>query len=123
MILLINNSVTLRKTLEEYLNFYGFQVITANDGLDGFKKIIHYQPTTVICDVLLQEIDGFQLKEAINNHMNNHNIPFWIYLSDTSKEIFKNESERLQADAFLHKPFEMNRILQLLEPRKLKKAG
>lgn len=66
-ILLVEDSDTQLKFLRDGLVANGFEVETATNGGEGYKKIFEYVPDIVVSDIMMPVIDGYQLCRMIKN--------------------------------------------------------
>ena len=66
-ILLVEDSETQLKFLKEGLEENGFDVETASNGSEGYKKVFTYAPDIVVSDIKMPAIDGYQLCRMIKN--------------------------------------------------------
>ena len=67
-ILLVEDSDTQLKFLQEGLSKNGFEIETATNGAEGYKKIFEFQPDLVLSDIMMPIIDGYQLCRMKQEH-------------------------------------------------------
>ena len=95
---------------EEVLDFLAddlgekYTVITATDGKDAFKKLYETPVQLIISDVMMPEMDGFELCEKIKSDFEISHIPIILL---TAKNTLQSKIEGLHsgADAYIEKPF------------------
>ncbi|HHW89891.1 MAG TPA: sporulation transcription factor Spo0A [Clostridiales bacterium] len=98
-------------------------VMTAVDGLEGVAKIEKFKPHVVILDIVLPELDGFGVMEAVKDY-----VPKFLILSALSQESFILKALKLGASYYMIKPFDFmilkKRLLSIIndEPS-IKDAG
>ncbi|MEK9209574.1 MAG: response regulator [Patescibacteria group bacterium] len=68
IILVIEDDPSMRSIVVRKLKLSGFDVIEAEDGFVGLNKWITEKPNLVILDLMLPEIDGFQILEQVRNN-------------------------------------------------------
>ena len=100
-VLIIDDDADLRQLASMLFKKAGAQVFTAQDGLDGFSKLFTCNPSLVILDVVMPEVNGFEICQRIRKVSD---IPIIILTS------LNHEKDMLQglesgADDFLAKPF------------------
>jgi signal transduction histidine kinase/ligand-binding sensor domain-containing protein/DNA-binding response OmpR family regulator len=99
-----------------------FNVYTANDGLDGMKKVYLYHPDIVVTDQMMPGIDGIELLTRIRKDFQISHIPV-IILTAKNGEEDKMRAIQIGANAYITKPFSRNYleacINQLLNERRL----
>src|SRR5690606_29494963 len=79
-ILLIEDDTALRENTAELLELSGYKVITAPNGKIGIDKAKQEIPNVIICDIMMPEIDGYGVLEAMASGETTQHIPF-IFLS------------------------------------------
>lgn len=81
-----------------------YEVITAENGIDAYEKIIKHKPNLIFSDVLMPKCDGFELCQKIKENEQISDIPF-IFLTALEEKQFKLRFETVQANDYLIKPF------------------
>jgi len=119
-ILIVEDNNEMNKYLQDLLEPLYITESVFN-GSEGFEKAIKLQPDLIISDVIMPEIDGFELCKKIRATDATSTIPF-IFLTAKSDEQFRLLGTQLGADDFLSKPFDPNLLLEkvnnILESRK-----
>ena len=113
LLLIVEDTPDILSFLIVSLNDY-YQIVTAENGLVGTQKAIELIPDIIISDVMMPEMDGFELCHALkNNELTNH-IPIVML---TAKADFESRIVGLQqgADDYMAKPFESVELLVRLE--------
>ena len=64
-ILVVEDSSSLRKDILEMLGFEGFEAVGAEDGLIGVTRAREFQPDLIICDIMMPEMDGYQVLDTL----------------------------------------------------------
>jgi DNA-binding response OmpR family regulator len=99
-----------------------FHVSTAGDGLQGWEAIQKKQPDLVISDVMMPNMDGFELCRLIKSTYETSHIPV-ILLTSLTEKAQQLHGLGLGADDYLTKPFDMmlltQRIKSLIQNRKI----
>lgn len=120
VVLIVEDNKELRNHLKSELSNQ-FQVKEAANGLLGLKMIKKFYPDIVISDVMMPEMDGFEMCRQAKNDIETSHIPI-ILLTARSLEEDRIEGYDTGADEYLSKPFNINvlkaRIKNLLEARK-----
>jgi signal transduction histidine kinase/ligand-binding sensor domain-containing protein/AraC-like DNA-binding protein len=118
-ILIIEDDVDVRQYLKEEMSSY-FYVEVADNGLKGFQMAQEVSPALIICDVLMPEMNGYEVTRKLKSDFNTSHIPVILL---TALSLPENHLEGVEsgADAYLSKPFSMRllltRIIKLLEQR------
>lgn len=118
-ILIVEDNKSVRTLLGKQFNSY--QVIFAEDGVEGIDVAIEKVPDIIISDVMMPNKDGFELCETLKTDYRTSHIPI-ILLTAKADQESKMEGFKVKADAYIYKPFEFEelqlRINNLLETRK-----
>jgi len=109
VILVADDSSTVRKFVSFSLALENFQIITAVDGMDALEKISRNTVDLASVDLTMPNMDGFELIRAIRNSPDLKTLPVIILSSETSEKS-KQLGRDAGADAYLEKPFNANRI-------------
>ncbi|MCT8340628.1 response regulator [Flavobacteriaceae bacterium TK19130] len=115
-ILLIEDDTALRENTEEILGLSDYEVSTAPNGRIGIEKAKSELPDIIICDIMMPEVDGYGVLEALSLEESTKYIPF-IFLSAKTEHKEIRKGMDLGADDYLTKPYEEEELLSALESR------
>lgn len=107
-ILLVEDEATLAIIIRDTLNSQGFQVITAENGERGLQLFFHERPDVVVADVMMPNMDGFEMVKRIRNKDVTTPILFLTALSETEDVVRGFEAG---ANDYLRKPFGMLELI------------
>ncbi len=110
-ILLVEDSETQLKFLKEGLLQNGFEVETATNGAEAYKKLFECIPDIVVSDIMMPIIDGYQLCRMIKNVDETKKIPV-IILTVLDKKIDSFWGKKAGAQLFLSKSIDMNELVR-----------
>lgn len=110
-ILLVEDSDTQLKFLRDGLKDNGFEVETATNGGEAYKKIFEYIPDIVVSDIMMPVIDGYQLCRMIKNVEEIRKIPV-ILLTVLDKKIDSFWGKKAGAQLFLSKSIDMKELVR-----------
>jgi len=110
-ILIIDDDEKLNRLLTEYFINYGLETMTATLPSEGLSLIKEYNPDLVILDVMLPEIDGFEVLKKIRS---NSNMPV-IMLTARGDFTDKVVGLEIGADDYLAKPFEPRELVARIQ--------
>ncbi|MEO7105156.1 MAG: response regulator [Rhodoferax sp.] len=112
-ILVIDDEAPIRENLVRFLVLEGHQVLQAADGRLGLDAIRTHKPDFILCDVMMPQMDGFEVLAATHADPALRGIPF-VFLS-ASAEPEKLEAALQQgATGYVTKPFNLAHLRQLL---------
>lgn len=115
-ILLIEDDSALRENTAELLELSGYTVFTAPNGKIGIEKAKKESPSIIICDIMMPEIDGYGVLEAVASEEKTKHIPF-IFLSAKTEHKEIRKGMDMGADDYLTKPFDEEELLSAVESR------
>jgi len=120
IILVIDDEPDAVDLIEFNLKNAGFQVKSAGDGVEALSKARSILPGLIVLDVMLPELDGFEVCKLLRRDPNTASIPI-IMLTAKAAEIDRVLGLELGADDYLTKPFSPRelvlRVKKLLERR------
>jgi two-component system, sensor histidine kinase ChiS len=114
ILLIVDDKVENRNLLVDLLEPLGFVIIQASDGQEALSKAIKYQPHAIITDLIMPEMDGFELTRQIRQ---SQIIKEKIVIA-TSASVFEEDYQKsLQAgcNAFLPKPLQTEQLFEALQ--------
>lgn len=120
-LLLIEDDITVRENTAELLELSDYDVLTAPNGKIGIEKARQEKPDIIVCDIMMPEVDGYGVLEALSQSSETANIPF-IFLSAKTEHKDIRRGMDLGADDYLTKPFEEEELLSAIESRLAKVA-
>ncbi|MEG4860054.1 PAS domain S-box protein [Microcoleus sp. K1-B6] len=113
-IVVIDDKWANRSVINNLLSPLGFEVSEANDGQEGWEKIIEVQPDLIVTDLLMPELDGFELIKRVRESENFKDIIIIV----SSASVFETDQYRsLEAggNTFIPKPIQATELLQKLQ--------
>jgi putative two-component system response regulator len=115
-ILLVEDSDVLRKGLKSLLEQENYAVITGGNGKEALEQLLSVTPDLILADILMPEMDGYALFEAVRSRPEWISIPF-IFL--TARRERKNilAGKRLGAEDYLLKPISPDDLLTAIRAR------
>lgn len=115
-ILIIDDNNELRNIVSEALGLEGFNVIEASDGLLGIEQAKKYKPDLILCDIVMPEIDGYEVKRQLGNDIGTMLIPF-VFLTAVAEQHQVRKGMETGADDYLVKPIRLEELLSTIEVR------
>jgi DNA-binding response OmpR family regulator len=105
--LVVDDDSMAREILKRILEHAGFEVLTAAGGAEALRRLQEGIPHLVVVDLMMPEMDGFELCRRIKSHMD---VPIVILSAVTSVES-KVEGLELYAEDYVTKPFEKDELV------------
>ena len=120
-ILVIEDEVEIRSNLLELLSLEGHDVVGADNGVTGLLGAIEHAPDLIVCDVMMPELDGYDVLQALRQDPKTLAIPFIFQTALANKGDIRRGMV-LGADDYLTKPFTRSDVLTAVETRLQKQA-
>ena len=119
-VLVVDDSLSVRKVVEKALEARGLQVLAAASGAEAIQMLEREHPDVVICDVILPDRDGFQICEYVRAHAIIGTTPV-LLISGIDNGTVQARAAEVRSDEVLFKPFGVEdlvgRIDRLLSTR------
>lgn len=109
-ILVVDDELYIVELLKYNLETNGYKVIHALNGKDGLTQAYEKKPALILLDVMLPEMDGFDVCKQIKKNKETENIPI-IMLTAKGEEFDKILGLELGADDYITKPFSVRELL------------
>lgn len=110
VILIADDSSTIRKFLSFSLTMQGYEVISASDGMEALEKLPYHRIDLIITDLNMPNMDGFELIKGIRGNSEYADTPI-IILSSLSEKSEIEMGLSLGANSYLIKPFDPKKVL------------
>ncbi len=121
-ILVIEDTLSVRKTLTQLLEVEGYQTLEAANGMEGIALARRYLPDLILCDVTMPGLDGYETIKTIRQEAALAQIPF-IFLTARAERADMRYGMNLGADDYITKPFEASDLLTAIQTRLAKYAA
>ncbi len=106
-ILVVDDEQSVRAILTEWLRAAGYSTYSASNGLDGLNTLYHQHPDLVITDILMPQIDGYEMCSLIRQISG---TPIMV-VTTLDRESARDKGLRVGADDFVVKPINMQSFL------------
>ncbi len=113
-LLLIDDDPNLILLVKDYLEFRGYEVVTAENGREALEVLDQQTPDMIICDVMMPEMDGYSLVSAIRSDPKTSWIPV-LFLSAKGQSQDRVKGLNIGADVYMVKPFEPEELVAQVE--------
>jgi chemosensory pili system protein ChpA (sensor histidine kinase/response regulator) len=122
-IMVVDDSLTMRKVLSRSLERAGFEVLVAKDGMDAMQMLQDITPDAILTDIEMPRMDGFGLARNVRDDKRTKNTPL-IMISSRTADKHQNLATEIGVDAFFGKPVQdddlISKVKELLaaKPKK-----
>ena len=111
VILVVDDSSTIRRSAEIFLSQAGYSVILAEDGFEALSRIVDHEPALVFCDILMPRLDGYHTCSLIRDSERFGALPV-VLLSSRDGLFDRARGALAGASAHLTKPFTKDSLLR-----------
>jgi chemosensory pili system protein ChpA (sensor histidine kinase/response regulator) len=108
-VLVVDDSITVRKITESLLTKLNYTVMTATDGLNALEVLEVSIPDIILLDIEMPRMDGFELLARLRSSKELKHLPV-IMISSRSGAKHKNHAKELGATSFIGKPWEAKQL-------------
>jgi DNA-binding response OmpR family regulator len=121
-ILVIEDELAVRANIIKILSFENYNVIGAENGEIGLRLAVEKSPDLILCDVMMPEVDGYEVRDRLFQNSDTATIPFIFLTAKTDRADVRHAME-LGADDYLTKPFTRDELLGAVSAQLAKKAA
>jgi chemosensory pili system protein ChpA (sensor histidine kinase/response regulator) len=105
VIMVVDDSITVRKVTQRLLEREGYTVMLAKDGVDALEQVHDRKPDLMLVDIEMPRMDGFDLTRNIRSDDATREIPI-IMITSRSADKHRNYALQLGVNAYFGKPFQ-----------------
>jgi chemosensory pili system protein ChpA (sensor histidine kinase/response regulator) len=113
LVMIVDDSLTVRKITSRLLVREGFRVATAKDGLDALQALADETPDLILLDIEMPRMDGFEFTKTLKSDPANAHIPIVMITSRTADK-HRARAAELGVDLYLGKPYQEEELLRNL---------
>jgi chemosensory pili system protein ChpA (sensor histidine kinase/response regulator) len=111
IVMVVDDSITVRKITTRLLEREGYRVVTARDGVDALEQLKKERPAVMLIDIEMPRMDGFDLTRNVRGDPRTMEIPIVMISSRTAPK-HRSRAQELGVNAFLGKPYQESELLQ-----------
>ncbi len=113
MILVVDDSLTVRRVTQRLLVREGYRVVTAKDGLDALERLAEERPVVLLSDIEMPRMDGFDLVRNVRADPKLQGLPV-IMITSRIAQKHRDYASELGVDHYLGKPYSEEELLALV---------
>ena len=113
VVMIVDDSLTVRKITSKLLTRVGYEVVTAKDGVDALEKLVEMTPDVMLLDVEMPRMDGFELTKQLRRDAKTKNLPI-IMITSRTAEKHRNYALELGVNEYMGKPYQDNELLEAI---------
>jgi chemosensory pili system protein ChpA (sensor histidine kinase/response regulator) len=111
LVLVVDDSLTVRKITTRFLEREGFRVLSAKDGMDALAVLSEHKPAVILLDIEMPRMDGFEFTRAAKGDAELKKIPI-IMITSRTAEKHRNHAMELGVNVYLGKPYQDEELLK-----------
>ncbi|AOF82140.1 cheW-like domain protein [Methyloversatilis sp. RAC08] len=111
LIMVVDDSLTVRKVSSRLLEREGYRVITAKDGVDALEKLADKLPAVMLVDIEMPRMDGFELTLQVRADARTRDIPI-VMITSRIAEKHQAYARQIGVNEYLGKPYDEAHLLQ-----------
>ncbi len=113
LVMIVDDSLTVRKVTSRMLQREGFDVVTAKDGIDALERLNEQVPDVILLDIEMPRMDGFEFTKTMKREPAHAHIPI-IMITSRTAEKHRARAAELGVDLYLGKPYDEDELLRNL---------
>lgn len=114
LIMIVDDSVTVRKVTSRLLERQGYDVVTAKDGVDAIEQLENIKPDLMLLDIEMPRMDGFEVLNLVRHHDMHQYMPI-IMITSRTGEKHRERAFSLGVSQYMGKPFQEEELLENID--------
>ena len=114
IVMVVDDSLTVRKVTQRLLMREGYQVVLAKDGVDALQQLQAITPDVMLVDIEMPRMDGFDLTRNVRNDERLSHVPIIMITSRTADK-HRNYAQELGVNAYFGKPYQEDVLLTAIQ--------
>lgn len=110
LVMIVDDSVTVRKVTSRLLERQGYDIVTAKDGVDAIEQLENVRPDLMLLDIEMPRMDGFEVINLVRHHDIHRNLPI-IMITSRTGEKHRERAFSLGVTHYMGKPFQEAELL------------
>ncbi|BCT91596.1 hypothetical protein LYSHEL_06200 [Lysobacter helvus] len=111
LVMVVDDSVTMRKVTGRVLERHNFEVTTAKDGVDALERLEERVPDLMLLDIEMPRMDGYELATAMKADPRFRNVPIMMITSRTGEK-HRQRAFDIGVERYLGKPYQEHELLR-----------
>ena len=113
-VMVVDDSVTVRKVTSRLLERQGMDVLVAKDGIEAVALLQERRPDVMLLDIEMPRMDGFEVARQVRHDDRLGDLPI-VMISSRTGDKHKEHASQLGVNKFLGKPFQENELLATID--------
>lgn len=112
--LIVEDSISTRKSLAEFMQDLNYEVYTAKDGVEAIEVMRKNRPNIVLTDLEMPRMNGLELTSHVRSNEETKHIPV-IMITSRTTEKHKQEAEAIGVNEYLTKPYQEDLLIEKVQ--------
>jgi chemosensory pili system protein ChpA (sensor histidine kinase/response regulator) len=113
LVMVVDDSITMRKVTSRILERNNFKVVVARDGLEAIEKMTEQVPDLVLLDIEMPRMDGYEVAQNMKSDVRLEHVPIMMITSRTGEK-HRQRAFDLGVDRYLGKPYQEFELMRQL---------
>jgi len=122
LVMIVDDSVTVRKVTSRLLERQGYDIVTAKDGVDAIEQLENVRPDLMLLDIEMPRMDGFEITNLVRHHDIHRDLPI-IMITSRTGEKHRERAFSLGVTHYMGKPFQEAELLANIQQLIAEKQG
>ncbi len=119
--MVVDDSITVRRVMERFLERNGMRVVTAKDGMDAVSHLQDNKPDIILLDIEMPRMDGYEFASHVRNDERFSNVPI-IMITSRVGDKHRARAIEIGVNDYLGKPYQDAKLLEAIQ-RLLEEQG
>ncbi len=111
IVMVVDDSITIRKVTERMLGRHNMKVITAKDGVDAVAQLQDIKPDVMLLDIEMPRMDGYEVASHVRNEERLKDLPI-IMITSRSGAKHKDKAFEIGVNKYLGKPYQEDELME-----------
>ena len=112
-VLIVDDSVTVRKVTSRLVERYGYEAHVAIDGIDALEKLQEMTPDAIVLDIEMPRMDGFEVANHVRHNTRLKHVPI-IMITSRTGEKHRERALSIGVNEYMGKPFQEQALIATL---------
>lgn len=113
-ILVVDDALTVRNSLQQLIQDMGYQVKTARDGLDAIEVMESFQPKLLLTDLEMPNLNGIELTQHIRSRQDMAKLPI-VMITSRSQDKHRQLANQAGVDLYITKPYQDMELIKVIQ--------
>ncbi|NDJ52999.1 MAG: response regulator, partial [Chloroflexi bacterium] len=113
-VLVVDDSVSVRRVIGSVLERYGWNIDSAKDGIEALEQLNQARPDVVLLDIEMPRMNGYELLSRIRANPQFHDLPV-VFLTSRAARKHRDRADQLNAQGYLVKPYSEGELIDTLQ--------